>query len=304
MATALERAQEHLFQLQVLESFIARREIEGGTAEDDEIIGAVGDELLSHQSPDGSWGGSLAVTAEALLLLDDLHVPSRFATPVARAEQWLRKRRRASGRYTEGCDPDRHKAALCEHFAGGFFSPGPPSKDFSNTRLASGLVFPTDRDARLGLSSLALHAVRRWSRCTTDDFSHLEALARIANSALRGHSSAWKMPTLIMVLSALTSAPRRPGFIIVLHGALTRLAGMQRADGSWPDADAFLVAEVFLLAVHRGYGSPVFDAAIARTAEMLALVQQEDGGWGATVEPPRLLSGWRTLRYAAQMVKA
>jgi hypothetical protein len=304
MATALDRAQEHLFQLQVLESFIARREIEGGTAEDDEIIGAVGDELLSHQSPDGSWGGSLAVTAEALLLLDDLHVPSRFATPVARAEQWLRKRRRATGRYTEGCDPDRHKAALCEHFAGGFFSPGPPSKDFSNTRLASGLVFPTDPDARLGLSSLALHAVRRWSRCTTDDLSHLEVLARIANSALRTQGSAWRMPTLIMVLSALTSAPRRPEFIIVLHGALTRLAGMQRADGSWPDADAFLVAEVFLLAVQRGYGSPVFDAAIARTAEMLALVQQEDGGWGAAVEPPRLLSGWRTLRYAAQMVKA
>ncbi len=301
--TALNRAQDYLFQLQVLESFIARRELEGATEDDDEIIGAVGDELLSHQSADGSWGGSLAVTSEALLLLDDLNVPSRFATPVARAEQWLRKRRRAPGRFTEGCDPERHAAALCEHFAGGFFSPGPPSRDFANTRLSSGLVFATDRDARLGLSSLALHAVRRWSRCSTDDLSHLDALSRIAQRALRPKGMAVALPTLIMVLAALTSAPRRPHFIIVLHGALTRLAGTQRADGSWPDADAFLAAEVFLLAVNRGYGSPVFDAAIARTAEMLALAQHDDGGWGAAVEPPRLLSGWRTLRYAARMSK-
>jgi hypothetical protein len=112
------------------------------------------------------------------------------------------------------------------------------------------------------------------------------------------------MPTLIMVLAALTSAPRRPEFIMVLHGALTRLAGTQRADGSWPDADPFLIADVFLLAVHRGYGSPIFDAAIARTAGMLALTQHEDGSWGPAAEPPRLLSGWRTLRYAAQLVKA
>ena len=33
--------------------------------------------------------------------------------------------------------------------------------------------------------------------------------------------------------------------------------------------DRFLIADVFLLAVHRGYGSPIFDAAIARTAGML-----------------------------------
>ena len=301
--TALARAQDHLFQLHVLESFIARREYEGGTDDDVEIIAAVGDELLSHQSADGSWGGSLAVTSEALLLLDDLHVPSRFATPVAKAEQWLRKRRRAAGRITEGCDPDRHKAALCEHFAGGFFSPGPPTRDFANTRLATGLVFKTDKDARLGLSALALHAVRRWSRCTMDDLNHLDALARLANKALRTSEEDIAMPTLLMVLAALTSAPRRPEFITVLHGALTRFARTQRADGTWPDADPFLAADVFLLAVHRGYGSPVFDAAIARTAEMLALAQHEDGSWGPAVEPPRLLLGWRVLRYAAPMVK-
>lgn len=300
--TAQSRTQDHLFQLHVLESFIARRELEGGTPEDDEIVGAVGDELLSHQSTDGSWGGNLGATAEALLLLSDLHVPSRFATPVARAEQWLRKRRSVPGRYNEGCDPERHAESLCEHFAGGFFSPGPPDRDFSGTRLGNGLVFGSDRDARLGLSALALRAVRYWSRSTMDDLLHLDALARVAHRALRSGKTS-SMACLITMLAALTAAPRRPEFINVLHGALTRLAGVQRADGSWPDADPFHVADVFLLAIQRGYGSPVFDAALTRTAEMLALTQHPDGTWGPEIGSPRLLSGWRTLRYAAQLVK-
>jgi hypothetical protein len=238
----------------------------------------------------------------------------------------LRKRRRSPGRFTDGCDVARHHAALCEHFAGGFFAPGPATRDFSGAKLANGLVFGSDSDARLGLSALALHAVRRWSRCTMDDVAHLDALVRLANGAFRaggmgsgigsgsgtgnanttgnggGDTRVAGVPALLMVLSALTSAPRRPEFIMVLHGALTRLAGTQRADGSWPDADPFHVADVFLLAVHRGYGSPVFDAALVRTAEMLALMQQPDGSWGP-IEPQRLLSGWRTLRHAARVVE-
>ena len=108
------------------------------------------------------------------------------------------------------------------------------------------------------------------------------------------------MAPLITVLSALTSAPRRGEFINSLHGALTRLAGTQRADGSWPAADPFHVADIFLLAVHSGYGSPVFDAALSRTADVLARTQHPDGSWGQD-GPARLLTGWRTLRYASRM---
>ncbi len=300
IASALDRTQAHLFQLQVLESFIARRELEGESAEDDEIIGAVASELLAGQSSDGSLGGSVAITAEALLLLSDLQVAAEYVAPVARATQWLRRRRRAPGKFTEGCSPERHEAWICEHFAGGFFSPGPPSRSYAKTKLANGLMFETDADARLGLSCLALHAVRRWSKPTADDLIHLDTLARIANFSFRSGPPPVAMSALIMVLAALTSAPRRPEFIMALHGALTRLAGTQRADGSWPDADPFHIADVFLLAVHSGYGSPVFDAALSRTADLLVLTQNPDGSWGADGGPARLLSGWRTLRYAAR----
>lgn len=297
---ALARAEQKIFDLPVLESFIARRE-NGTSTDDTETVADVADELLQHQSQDGSWGGSVALTADAMILLADLRVPEEFLTPIQRAEQWLRGRRNCDGRYTDGCDAGRHDLGICGHFAGGFFSPGPWTHDFSGVALPNGASFPTDADARLGLSALALQALRRWSRSSTDDMLHLEALGRIGNAAFRGIPLDISTPALVQVLAALTTAPRTAEFIMVLHGALTRMAGVQRADGSWPGAEPFHVADVYMLAVQNGYGSPVFDAAITRTAEMLVLSQNPDGTWGHDSGPYRLLSGWRTLRYAARI---
>lgn len=298
------RAEQHLFALPLLEAFIAHRESGRQGADDPETVSAVVNELLSHQSDDGSWGNSVALTSEALLLLADLRIPGEKLKNVERAQQWLRRRRGIPGMYVDGCSAERHELAICEHFAGGFFSPAPPNRDLTGTRLANGLVFPSDADARLGLSALALHALLRWRRASIDDWLHLDGLRRIANGTVRSNGLEIGVPTLILVLSVLTLAPRTPEFISVLHGALTRLAGTQRADGSWPNADPFHVAELYVEAHQAGYGSPVFDAAIARTAEMLTHMQHEDGSWGNEAGPYRLLSGWRTLRHAVRLVKS
>ena len=302
MRGAMTLAQQRLFELPVLESFIARWEHVGLSADDTELVREAAGELLSHQSSDGSWGGRLQLTAEAMLLLAELRAPSSFLPAVARAEQFLRSCRNQPGKWTDGCTSRFHELGICRHFAGGFFSPAPPSVDLSDVRLANGLVFGNNSDARLGLSCLALHAVRWWSRSSVDDLLHMDALRRIADMLFRPGSIEISTPTAVLVLTALTSAPRTPQYLTTLHGALTRLAKLQRADGSWPDVEAFHVADLYMLAAQRGYGSPVFDAAIRRVAELLVITQNPDGGWGGdTTGHYRLLCGWRTLRFALQI---
>ena len=300
---ALAAVEQHLFALPVLEAFIARRERGDERAAYDATAAAVAAELFDHQSADGSWGGNLALTAETLLLLADLRVREPFLPAIEQAVSWLREQRRVAGRFTDGCSNVRHELGLCEHFSGGFFSPGSAAYDLSGWRLSTGLALDSDGDARLGLSALALRAVRRWSESSTDDELHVESLIRIAQQAFRTGMLQIRLPALSLVLAALAEAPRTPQTMTALHGALTRLAGMQRADGSWPGAEPFHVADVYLLAVTHGYGSPLFDGALTRTAQTLALTQQADGGWGQGGGPYRLLSGWRTLRHAAALAE-
>jgi hypothetical protein len=302
--TALERAEHRIYELPVVEAFIARRESGDERIDDQETIDAVASEMLEHQSSDGSWGGSVVLTAEALLLLYELDMPVSMRTVVERAQHWLRGRRNVEGAYTQGCSPERHELALCEHFAGGFFAPASYSVDLTGASLTNGLTFQTDTDARLGISALALHAMRRWSRASIDDSLHLAALHRIVTAAARGYIPEIPLHTMTLVLTALALGPRTPEFISVLHGSLTKITGYQRADGSWQGAEPFHVADLYLYATKAGYGSPVFDAAIVRTAELLVHTQNPDGSWGQdTTGPYRLLTGWRTLRYAARLVE-
>ena len=69
---ALTRVERLLFEAPVLESIIARREAGEPGNVDVDTADALASELRAHQSPDGSWGGSLALTSEAQHLLADL----------------------------------------------------------------------------------------------------------------------------------------------------------------------------------------------------------------------------------------
>lgn len=298
MADALARLQQLLFSMPVLESFIARREAGEVESDDADTAAALATELIAHQSPNGSWGDSLALTTEALLTLSQLRpFPPTVTDSIARALAWLRSRQRAPGSFVDTCTPERHALSLCHHFAAGFFSPGPSSVSFARAQLGSGVVLSTDEDARLGLSAFALRAVLEYQRPSTDDRLQFEALRRIAEMLFTDRSRV-STPAAVAVLTALTRAPRTAQHTAILHGALSRLAGTQRADGSWPEAEGFHIAEALMIADRAGYGSPLFDKAIERTAELLIRSQQDDGSWGVGAGPQRLLIGWRALRYA------
>jgi hypothetical protein len=299
LLNALTRVERLLFAAPVLEAFIARREA-GETAVDDvDTADALASELLAHQSSDGSWGASLALTSEALHLLADLR-PFQHDVREAtrRAVVWLRTRQRGRGSFVDTCTPDRHQFGICRHFAGGFFSPGPRDVSFAGATLSTGARFSSDDDARLGLSAFALRAVLGVGDPSIDDVLHIEALLRLAEVLFREQVQIGT-PAAVSVLCALASAPRSAAGMTILHGAFSRLAELQRADGSWPGAEGFHVADAFLVAARAGYGSPLFDRAITRTAESLLLSQQADGSWGHDAGPQRMLIAWRTLRFAA-----
>jgi hypothetical protein len=300
VADALTRTERLLLEQPVLESFIARREAGETRHDDQETADALAAELAAHQSPDGSWGGSLQHTAEALLLLSELSPSARMSDEIARGLAWLRARRREEGVFGEPCTPDQHAAGICRHFAGGFFSPGPSNVSFAGTTLSNGLRLASDSDARLGLSALALRAVLAHSSASTDDLLQVDALRRIADLLFRDPNGI-SVPAALTVITTLALAPRNATHLSIVHGALSRLVRLQRGDGSWPGAEMFHVAETLLIAVQAGYGSPAFDAGLTRIAEKLALSQQKDGSWSSDAGPYRLLTGWRTLRHVAAL---
>jgi hypothetical protein len=301
MAEALSRVERLLFETPVLESFMARREAGRADADDVETAGDLAEELVSHQSASGSWGDSLGLTADALLLLSALRPVDRdLNDAVPRALQWLRSRQRSPGGFGDECEPGAHAAGFCHHFVTGFYSPGPRSVSFAGASLTNGLRFPSDADARLALSAYALRAALEHRAPTRDDELQLDALRRIADILFR-EGSAFSLPAALTVLTTLARARRTPGRTASVHGALSRLSGLQRGDGSWPGVEPFHVAETFLIAAQAGYGSPLFDAAIQRTAESLVLSQQRDGSWSQNSDPYRMLIAWRTLRHAERM---
>lgn len=296
---ALTRVERLLFATPRIESFVAKRETGDFDQHDAETADALAAELVAHQFPNGSWGDNLALTADALLLLSDLRpIKAEVTDAATKAIAWLHTRQRAPGAFAESCERERHAQGICCHFATGFFSPGPKTVDFSNAALSNGALFHSDDDARLALSAHALRASLLFEPPRTDDLLNIDALLRIADLVFRDRQH-FSTTASMMVLAALVNAPRNPGHVTIVHGALSRLAGLQRADGSWPDAEAFHVADALLSAVRSGYGSPLFDRAIARTADMLILSQHADGSWGNSAGPYRLLLAWRTLRYTA-----
>lgn len=296
LADALPRVEQRLFAALVIESFIARREIGIERADDLETGLALARELVASQADNGSWGDSLALTAETAALLTALRPFDQGAeAALIGAVDWLRRRQRAPGSFVDRCTPELHQSALCHHFAGGFFSPGPRSASLAGATLSSGARFSSDDDARLGLSALALRVVLGLQSPRRDDLLQIEALRRICDSMF-GDTARLATTAAVLVVAALTQAPRSADNVAAVRGTLARLAGQQRADGSWLDADPFHVVELLLLAVRSGYGSPLVDSAIARTAELLVLTQRPDGSWGNDAEPYRSLVGWRTLR--------
>lgn len=249
---------------------------------------------------DGAWDGDLVATAQALLTLRELKDAASLKEQdpaVGRALDWVRDRRGRPGAWTDGCDPGRHARGVCHHFAGGFFSPGPPDAGPMELVLPSGATVAADDVARFTASTIALRCMLVWRGVGTDARLHLGVLRPIvlARSDRPGAMpDALGTTALLEALRTLVASPD-PEDRAAVATALRVVAGTQRADGSWMEADPFHALAVFGEAFDAGITDERVTRALEYGARLLTASQHEDGSWGPEFGPRRALIGIRTL---------
>ncbi len=245
----------------------------------------------------GAWDDDLLATVRALLTLRELREAASLKEldpGIGRALDWVRGRRRQPGAWTDGCTPERHQRGFCHHFAAGFYSPGtaPPV----DPTLPGGAQLTGVAEARFAISAAALRCMLLWRGRGTDARLHLEALRRVVEG--------WDTPPAGLTTTALLAATRAllaspdAADRDAAAGALTRVAGRQRADGSWTDTDPIFAMAAFHDAMAVGVGGERVASTLEYGARLLTATQRSDGSWGPDDGARRALIGWRTLRAA------
>jgi hypothetical protein len=253
--------------------------------------------ILDDQDASGAWDGDLMRTAAALSTIRELRDAAsvREQDPsIGRGLEWLRGRRHVAGAWTDGCTPERHDRGLCHHFAGGFFSPGPPEALFEEAWLPTGARVEGDAEVRFVASVLALRCTLGWGDVTADGRLHLNALRRVV---LHGPGSAARLSTtaLLEAIHGLLLSSSADDLEAADLG-LQAVAGRQRGDGSWVDLDTFQAIEVFGLASDLGVAPERTEKALWHGARLLVSTQQRDGSWGRERGARRALIALRTFR--------
>lgn len=302
-----------------VEGMLARRESGRAAPEDEGLLRTFVEKLLAEQREDGSWGEDLSATG---LALQDLHLllegdPERAGPELVGAFAWLGSRQGRPGQYGDRCEPEQHALGLCRHFLGGFFAPA-EGQTAGLLALPCGLAELPESDAKLASSCIALRGALLW-RSTwpeawqqggkpqirrSDVLLHLDGLCRVISFWNRGETVTDCSNTAVFLgLQALLAVEAANLGLPVdlaatcrqtLESGLCRTARIQRADGSWPDVDAFLGLDLLEKAARSD--SPALKAASLRGAELLVSAQQADGSWGRESPPRRQLVAWRALR--------
>lgn len=247
---------------------------------------------------DGAWDdGDLLATVRALLTLRELREAASLKEldpGIGRALDWVRSRRRRPGAWTDGCTPERHRRGFCHHFAAGFYSPGTVLPEAPI--LPGGAELTSAAEARFAISAAALRCMLLWRGSGTDARLHLGTLRRMVDG--------WDAPPAGLTTTALLAAIRAllaspdPADRDAAAAALTRVAGRQRADGSWTDTDPIYAMAAFHDATAVGVGGERVAAALEYGARLLTATQRTDGSWGPDDGARRALIAWRTLRAA------
>jgi hypothetical protein len=260
---------------ETLHGVVARRILGHPAPQDRDLADHLIRERRRRSRLDGSIGGSLVATAQALWELLELGA-ERSNAGVVRLGGFLLAQQNRPGRWSD------------DGIAGdGFFSPGPRSTTIAPLALPSGTVFTREDDARFVASCLTLRAVlRAGHEDRAPVVTHLESLLRLR--VLEPHLG-------FVVLAALGMAP--PTYWTRIDALVAEAARHQRDDGSWPDVTAFHAVELLLTVPTRAAR-----LLIARAAPFIAARQVASGAFDATESEAIALTALRALITARTIV--
>lgn len=232
---------------------VAARRLLGKSAPGDaELADHLIRERRRRSRMDGSIDGSLVATARAAWELLDLGAPVDHAS-VVRLTGFLLGRQDLPGRWGE------------EDGRGtGFFSAGPVDIPVAPLRLATGVVFEDEQDARFVASCIALRSVLRAGQDERDRVqAHVRALLDIGPLA---------PPLEFVVLGTVgVASPERRDAVATLTDAAVARQGQ---DGQWPEVPLFHALET-LSTIPTGTAR----AAIRRALPSLLARQQPSGAF-------------------------
>jgi hypothetical protein len=268
LTAALQGAAAFFAARETLNGVVARRLVGTPDPRDHELTDHLIRERRRRSRLDGSIGGSLVATAQALWELLELGA-ERGDAGVVRLGGYLLAQQNRPGRWSE------------DGIAGnGFFSPGPRSAPVAPLALPSGTVFTGEDDARFVASCLTLRAVlRAGHEDRASVVTHLERLLRLR--VLEPHLG-------FVVLSALGMAP--PAYWTRIDALVAEAARHQRDDGSWPDVTVFHAVELLLTVP-----TPAARRLIARAAPYIAARQVASGAFDPTANEAIALIALRAL---------
>lgn len=267
-AAALDGAAEFFTLRETLHGVVARRLLGRPSPQDRDLVDHLIRERRRRSRLDGSIGGSLVPTAQALWELLELGADREHAA-VVRLAGFLLMQQDQPGRWSDdGAAGD------------GFFSPGPRAAAIAPLTLPSDTAFAQEEDARFVASCLALRAVLRAGHEERRPVvRHLESLLRLR--VLEPHLG-------FVVLAALGMAP--PKYWTRIDALVAEAARHQRADGSWPDVTVFHAVDLLLIVPTRAAR-----LLVTKAAAFIASQQVPSGAFDPTENEANALTALRAL---------
>ncbi|MDH4044880.1 MAG: hypothetical protein OEY20_02885 [Gemmatimonadota bacterium] len=267
-AVALDGVADFFATRETLHGVVARRLLGRPSPQDRDLADHLIRERRRRTRLDGSIGGALVPTAQALWELLELGADREHAA-VVRLAGFLTMQQDRPGRWSDdGAAGD------------GFFSPGPLTAPIAPLALPSGTVFTRDDDARFVASCLALRAVLRAGHEDRRPVAaHLESLLRLR--VLEPHLG-------FVVLAALGMAP--PKYWVRIDALVAEAARHQRADGSWPDVTVFHAVDLLLTVPTRAAR-----VLVAKAAPCIAAQQLPTGAFDPRENEANTLTALRAL---------